>query len=70
MSMSRELRFRCDRCHAVATRPVQNTPVPDRLDPPEGWMVLLVDNSASHLCADCAPGLTGFLANRKEQDNG
>jgi hypothetical protein len=61
--------FTCDGCGAEDSLVVQNTPVAQRVAPPEGWTTLKVGDDmstpAKHLCGSCSGELTQLISGAK-----
>jgi ribosomal protein S27AE len=63
VTVSPEVRFRCDRCGEEVTQALHNTPVVQRFAPPEKWLTLQIDNIdlRRHLCPNCALAFDDFI---------
>ena len=65
MTMQPETRFRCDRCHAEVSVPLNDQPSLDRGKPPGDWLVMYLHGptgSPQHLCPDCTKKFDGFMS--------
>jgi hypothetical protein len=65
MTAQQEIRFQCDRCGVQVSTLLQNTPLTQRMSPPDGWEAMTFgDQPATHLCPACAKAFREFMARR------
>jgi len=67
MTIQPEIRFRCDRCFDEISVSLNDQPAQERNKPPEGWMVLWVNETVTpsiHFCPGCKKAFDRMISEK------